>query len=302
MIGIKKLHEAIRSGDFLNFLDGLADYEECLRLSFQKPIANKVAKYKSKLAVISWQKHEKNIHQAVTKSLQDFVPIADIIMPESGLKGVYFCLGDSGGSLQIAGSIYYKEKDWAANADFCAEYDEENSILDEISDLFRHEDIEREYIETVEYFFIAFVLYRLMHSTKVPNNMVNAGVSLGYSDGDELIIGHFQNGNFIGEIKVVNEHEKPSSAPALMLHSVEERGDLWDYLRRNYYRYLKTEGLEDSFIRLGEAEAERICVLYEDTIFVNKCGKCNFIKMTPEASLCLNCGDFSSPLPQHKKA
>jgi len=279
-------------------MDVLVDYEEYLHLSFQKPIANSIKERKNKLSIVSWQKYENKLREAVIESLQKFTPVAaNNVMPESGLNGVYFCLGDNGGVLQIAGSIYYNEKDWAANADFYAECDGACSILEEISELLRSEDLEREYIETIEYFFISFVLYRLMHNIDVHDNLANAGISLGYSDGDELIIGHFQNCNFVGELKVINEHEKPSGElfEPVLINRIAKRGALWDYLHRNYYRYLKEVGQEDNFIRFGEAEAERICEQYKNTIFVNRCIKCDFIKMTPKASLCLNCSDFNSP-------
>ena len=132
-----------------------------------------------------------------------------------------------------------------------------------------------------------------MYTLDVPDVLANAGIALGYSDGDELILGHFQNCNFVGELRITKEYDKQFSAP--IVRSFAERGALWNYLQHNYYRYLKAEGLEDRFIMLGEAEAERICALYKNIIFVNKCNKCNFIKMTPKARLCQNCGDFTPP-------
>ncbi len=53
---------------------------------------------------------------------------------------------------------------------------------------------------------------------------------MGYSDGDELIFGHFSNGTFIKNIQIIpnGDYKSPSTAPEIVLPPTEPRGAVWE--------------------------------------------------------------------------
>lgn len=216
-----------------------------------------------------------------------------------GLKGLYFSLGDDGRSLSIGGSIYYNEIDWAANADF---YQQEDAweTLDPLIDTLTEQRLPREIIKYIVLLFLSYILLKTLSEFQ-PNYLIkNAGVVVGFCNGDELILGHFKDGQFTNKVKFIEDgkYELPSSAPIINIQS-EPIGPLWHYIHWNFRDFLKEQNLYLDFIKLGEQGAESLCKAYPKELFVNRCLKCSFIKKTPKASLCLNCGDFSPSLFTH---
>jgi hypothetical protein len=124
--------------------------------------------------------------------------------------------------------------------------------------------------------------------------MANAVIAFGYSDGDELILGHFNNGKFIQNIKVIENgyYANPSTAPVIE-YEVKDRGILWDYLRSNYSQLLKELELWDHLSQGDEEEATKIAHEFADLIFLNYCQLCGNIKKTPRARYCLKCDNFT---------
>lgn len=233
----------------------------------------------------------------VEQALNNLKPI-DINdkIPMSGLKGVYFCVGYKALTLNIGGSLYFQEEDWAANAEFSPENEHEiGGALDEVYSLLDVEILSSELMEKIIYGFIVAALLHSLPKMRLPVFFKNTGFVTGYSSGDELILGEFRNGIFFKKIKCIEDGDygTPSSVAETPYKAIEQRGPLWDYLHHNYQQLMKENDLFDAFILLGEKEAEKISLQYKQDILINRCQICNFIKKTPKARLCLGCGDFN---------
>jgi hypothetical protein len=210
------------------------------------------------------------------------------------LKGVHFCLADDARHFSLHGSIYYNEEDWAANADYG--YSDDMNLLTELSDELIAMKLDPQLVQDIVYIFTAFVLLKTLRTSN--NSMqaiANVGLALSYCDGDYLILGDFVNHLFRENIKIISEYENPSTAPVRVSKPTAPCGDLWEYLKFNYAKFLQEQGLIERFLEFGEAEAQRISECFKDQLFINECPICGNIKKTPRARLCLKCGDFTFP-------
>jgi hypothetical protein len=257
------------------------------------------------LEQISWGDYQARLKSNIEKSLFEFEAEArddgDEI-PSSGLKGIYFCLGGDCMTLSIGGSLYFNEADWAGNAKFYLSERNERAIIMDIAD--KIEQLTTKEIESIIYLFVAFTLLDLLKEVKNIPHLISTGIAMGFSDGDELILGYFKNAEFVLDIQVIKNgvYKNPSSAEELqILRTRKPTGPLWEYIRHNYTDLLRKNGLYLKLDCGGEEEAERIAVEYRQHIFINKCRKCGNIKKTPVATQCLNCMDFSPPKPYYPK-
>lgn len=254
----------------------------------------------SKALDLPWEDYQASLSDSVLQSLNNFKKtkgqISDTFISSEGLKGIYFSLGDDGLSLSIGGSLYYNESDWAANADF---YPEKSENIDRLFLLISKNLIlfrlDKKTISELLYLFSAFTINKTMQLAENITEIANAGIVLGYSDGDELILGHFVKNKFIANLSVVEngDYEKPSTVEFFKETSFEPRGPIWSYLHSNYRRLIEEKGLGELFNHGGEVEAEKLSKEFETIFFINRCKKCGSIKKTPKANLCLYCGDFS---------
>ncbi|MBU1927345.1 MAG: DUF1629 domain-containing protein [Pseudomonadota bacterium] len=78
-------------------------------------------------------------------------------------------------------------------------------------------------------------------------------------------------------------------------HPSTPRGDVWNYINRNYKRYLLENDLFEEFSQEGEDVAEKIAEQHKDGIFLNRCPNCGNLKITPKAKVCLKCGESHEP-------
>lgn len=265
----------------------------------------------NKISLCPWNDYQEQFLSFIVTALTNPIPsqdeLQDSILPK--LKGVYFCLGDDGRYFSIHGSLYYNEIDWAANADFDFTSAKEDDFLQYLSEeltpfLQQHpkallnSSADTQPLTDLIYLFSAFTILKAMETINNNPYIANASIAMGYSDGgDELIFGHFSNGKFIKNIQIVPDghYETPSSAPTVVIEPIEPRGPLWKYLQHNYSKLIKGLGLMEQFIKCGEDEAERISKVFQDYLVINRCSRCQFIKKTPRARLCLNCGEFLPP-------
>jgi hypothetical protein len=247
-----------------------------------------------KILQLPWPDAQTKLTALIVESLTHWIVINETPVPEEGLKGVYFCLGYEGAYLDICGSLYFNETDWAANADFSPRDNGEEilQLMLYLSSNLLSIPLPSNKITDLMYLFVAFVINKAMEQAGNIDAIAHAGISLGFNDGDELILGHFVNKKFVQDIKIIDSYENPSTDPEYEPIVLEPRGDLWHYLQHNYSAFIKEQGLADLFIYNGEQEAERILETFKKDIFVNHCAQCNFIKKTPKAQLCLNCGAF----------
>jgi hypothetical protein len=246
-----------------------------------------------KILQLLWSDAQTKLITLIIESLKHWIGINEMIVPEEGLKGVYFCLGYEGAYLDIGGSLYFNETDWAANADFDLRDGEEiRQLMFHFSSNLLSLPLPSNKTTDLMYLFVAFVINKAMERADNIDAIAHAGISLGFNDGDELILGHFVNKKFVQDIKIIDSYENPSTAPEYEPVAVEPRGDLWHYLQHNYLAFIKEQGLAEPFTCNGEEEAKRILEAFKKDIFVNHCAQCNFIKKTPKAQLCLNCGAF----------
>jgi hypothetical protein len=103
----------------------------------------------------------------------------------------------------------------------------------------------------------------------------------------------YKNG-CMGSHKLARDAES-STAPVQVSKPTAPCGDLWEYLKFNYAKFLQEQGLFERFLEFGETEAQRISECFKDLLFINECPLCGNIKKTPRARLCLKCGDFTFP-------
>lgn len=280
----KKARESVlKSKNFIDFVSDL--YPHIID-------AHKIVKE------IGWNDFQAELRKSIKESLLTFNVEAKAFgnkIPASGFKGIYFCLGDDCRSLAIGGSYYFNEEDWAANAEIYAEHPDDYEIVHRLS--CELEGFAREEEESIIYLFVAYTLvHLLMEGCNIPF-LINTGIAIGYSDGDEVILGNFENSKFIPGIKLIKDgnYKTPSSAPKIETMRTNT-GPLWEYLRHNYSQFLREHNLYHKLEEGGEEEAEKMAKKYKNDLFINKCRKCSFIKMTPSARQCLNCMDFCDPV------
>ena len=254
------------------------------------------------LSAFPWDHYQKKLSALISASFNDFknmqsttTPITFI--PPEGLKGIYFCLGDDGCSLVIAGSLYFNETDWAANADFDLDTDEITQTLNNLLKQLTVFSLNANQISELMYLFMAFTINKALKMVQSILEIAHAGIVVGYSDGDELILGYFAENRFIEQISVVENghYDSPSTFKEPFRIPFKPRGAIWDYLKLNYNSFIKEQGLEDQFTQDGEQAAKSISEKFKEHIFINQCKKCGTIKKRPKANLCLGCGDFSEP-------
>ena len=189
----------------------------------------------------------------------------DLDQPIS-LKGVYICLADDASTLTVAGSLYFDEEDWAANADF---YSDDYDLCDRISNIREQLDdalrdiIEEKYIEYIVFGYLAYLCYIYLPSLNLIEVMKNSGFSIGYSDGGEVTIGSYHNGVFVSnliDIEVVGYSKKPNINDSIKLE-YSSRGALWEYLHWNYEDVISEAELLGQFYKDGEEGARKITLL-----------------------------------------
>ena len=281
----EKIEEASKKTNFLDFLKEVwkEDSHQLSRLEFLTE---------------DWKTIEEALSTAIKNGLNSLkTDTSNLTVPDAGLKGVYFCLGDDARSLDISGSLYYNEMDWAGNSDFYGDTGDVWKILDTLIDNLKEHGVNHTTSEYVVFLLMSYLVLKTLPDFPTSYLLKNAGMAIGFSDGDELLLGYFCDGKFTRDIKLVEngEYENPASFTIEIAH-FEPRGPLWEYIQHNFTSFLTEHNLYDDFMALGEKEATRICQAYPKELFVNRCAKCDFIKKTPKASLCLGCGDFSPPL------
>ena len=255
----------------------------------------------TKLLSLSWEEHintSRTYLQNALNSLERTISLeTKEPPPPESLKGVYFCLEDDARALTIAGSMYFDEEDWAANADF---YSDDCELCDRITNLRKQLDnalgeiIEEKHIEYLIFSYLAYLCYNFLPSLHLSKVLKNSGIAIGYSDGDEITIGSFYNGTFVPnlvDVEIVG-YSKPSSVTEPAKLEFASRGPLWEYLFWNYKDVISEAGLLDQFYIGGEEGAKQIGQSLQNKIYINACQKCGHIKKTPRARLCLGCGDF----------
>ena len=219
---------------------------------------------------------------------------------EGQIKGIYFCLHDDVTDLCLAGSLYFDEEDWAANADY---YPDEINLSDQIRNLRVHLDdllddvLDNQYIEFLVYSYLVYACFFIFPTLNVGKFFTEVGVAIGYSDGDEIGVGSFKDGLFTPDITDIQTigYSKPSSVVPVIVSDFLPRGPLWEY---TYRPFLSQKGLMDSFGFDGEGGAQKISQMFQKDIYINTCHLCGHIKKTPRARLCLACGNFADlPTP-----
>lgn len=251
----------------------------------------------AKILEIPWETYQAQISEQIInalRSLKDTDGLDKVKLPKNGLKGIYFCIGYDALSLDICGSLYYNEKDWAANAGFYPEINVETVMKIIEKDLILL-NLNKQITKDMICCFMLFTINQSMSGAGNIEEVVNAGIAFGYSDGDELILGKNINGIFTNDIKIIHngEYEMPSTAPMIEHIPIKTHGEIWAYLIHNYFAVIKSQGLADRFTKGGEEDAIEIAEECGDIIFINRCKICANIKKTPRAKLCLKCGDRS---------
>lgn len=111
--------------------------------------------------------------------------------PPEWLKGVYLCL-PSGTiyNINLGGSLYFAETDWAANADFYLTYEYEKFYyFDKLYHLLEDKfpEISYDFLEALSYCFLAYILARLLPLMNPGKVLRNAAIAIGYSGGMERL-------------------------------------------------------------------------------------------------------------------
>ncbi|MBY0273411.1 MAG: hypothetical protein K2X02_08435 [Alphaproteobacteria bacterium] len=266
----------------------------------------------SKIQTLPWQEYYEILARYIEETI-DSLPNTRTVdntkeFPSEGLVGLYFCIGDDGRSFCLCGSLYFDEEDWAAQADYYPEHECLEKIYiklrDQVEDLLYIEEDKRyllseEKIEELFFSFSAYLIFNCMKNVSNKQPISNTGIALGYSHGNEIILGNFSKGIFLPNIKYVDDvgYTKPPREFPTLITKIVERGPIWDYVHFNYGDLLKEENLLDKFYAFGEVAAKEIVDEMGSKIFVNYCRKCGNIKKTPRARLCLQCGDFVEDVP-----
>lgn len=253
-----------------------------------------------KIEGVSWNHYQTTLSNIITKEFQSFKVTKSCsdktsFIPSAGVKGVYFCLGDDGYSLSISGSLYVNESDWAANAEFypqAVEYPDK--IFHHISKELISHNINETDITYILFLFTLFTICKVMPKLENIPEVKNALIVLGYSDGDEFILGKFTESKFELNINVNPDgaYEHPSTAISLPVKTII-RGEYYDYLKHNYMPLIRANGLAEQLYNGGEVEAINIFNQLKDHLFINICSRCGSLKKTPRARLCLTCHDFT---------
>lgn len=253
------------------------------RLSKNVALINKISLFSQKLV------------QHTLQGLQNLTS-DDELLPESGLKGVFFCQGDDGLSISIGGSLYAHEEDWAANATFYSNIDDMGC---EFIDL---EEILNGTMNTEEAYFLLrmisiFSIHKALNEAPRMKETLNTTMVVGECSGDEIILGYTLNGIFHKKIRIIKDgnYNKPSTCPQKPETPSKPTGPLWSYMQHNYLSLIREKGLAEYFIEEGEAAAREIARRYKLDFCINRCPLCEHIKKTPRARLCLNCGNWSEP-------
>jgi hypothetical protein len=154
---------------------------------------------------LSWEEYQDFLSKQIIGVLNNFKNIVSIDkknrIPKEGLKGIYFCVGDNALSLDIAASLYFNEADWAANADFYQHIDQK--MINEIAFKLKRLNLEEKTIANILCCFLVYVINRSLKKIENISELSNTGIAFGYSDGDELILGHFENGKFVENITII---------------------------------------------------------------------------------------------------
>jgi hypothetical protein len=164
-------------------------------------------------ANLPWAEYQEVLTYYIVRSVNDFKKFKTISpepsIPEAGLKGVYFCIGDDGHSFSVGGSLYFDEEDWAANADFYPESEEASSLLQHIAasitPQLRRWEINYSIVLEIMYIFSAFTIFHALKKLENIQEISNCGMAMGCSGGGELTLGHFVNGKFKEEIIIVED-------------------------------------------------------------------------------------------------
>lgn len=250
------------------------------------------------IKLLPWDDFQKIHSEYISVGLNNLKQLPNLSPEDKELKtinGVFFCLADDAMHFSIHGSYYYNEIDWSANATYF--FQDDSELYKQISDILISQKIDNVMREDILYLFSVFTILKILRSIQHVPDIANAGVTLGYSDGDMLVFGQFINQTFHEDIDLVEDDyiDKPSTAPEYVPKLTAARGNLWDYLRSYHLCFIQRQGLEDRFWQLGEEEAERIYAEYKNEIFVNQCPHCGNIKKTSQGKLCLRCKVSSIP-------
>lgn len=192
---IKQIQDALNQNFFIDFLRVVTPfYEHDIHCHLLEDIHWDVTQKKLQQFIITALNHltDKNQHP-----------------PSEPIKGVYCCLADDGMHFSIHGSLYYREDDWAANAD----YDylvTDDEFLNALSITLVSVGLNNKQgeIDFIMCLFAVFVLFKTLHIMPyITQNIADAGIAIGYCDGDILELGHFSGNQFIEQIALVENGE-----------------------------------------------------------------------------------------------
>jgi hypothetical protein len=175
-------------------------FVECLKNTMNMQDGNNVLK-------LPWDNYQKILSDSIEKSLDGFKTCTSSHdIPLEGLKGNFCWLVNNGSFHSLGGSLYFNEEDLAANAEFDPEGKNTHfELFKEIVKNLKEEKINEKEIEQINSIFSCFTIYKTIENIKVSNEIANAGIAVGYSDGPEVILGYFKNKEFISDFKIT-EH------------------------------------------------------------------------------------------------
>lgn len=131
-----------------------------------------------------------------------------------------------------------------------------------------------------------FLLFDVLSSLKSNIKVNNIDISVILDNKISISLGKYYEGNFYKQVEIID---------SIKLIRI---GPLYSYIRQNYSRILCDHEGQD-LDSIGEAFALKLCKKYRAEIFVNVCSDCGYVKRTPRANLCLNCGLFLRPLKKY---
>lgn len=267
----------------------------------------------SELQSLPWEECSRKIAGCIEEIADNFPETRgndeDLEFPPEGLTGLYFCLGDDARSLCLCGSSFFDEEDWAAQADYYPEHEFLEKWCSELRDLVEDalymEEKKSSLLseaETDDVFFclLAHIIFHSMKNMSNKQALLNTGIAVGYSSGNEFMLGNFVNGTFCVKFRDFQEegYTKPPREFPTIVKETPERGPVWSYVHTNYRELLKEEKLLDQFYTLDESGAKEIASKLRSQMLINTCQLCGNIKKTPRARLCLQCGDFTEEYPK----
>ena len=157
---------------------------------------------------VNWDEKASMIIPEITKPLYQIKQWEScefgVKVPNEGLKGIYFWIGDRDFLNSFQGSLYFNEDDWAANAHFSPGECETYYVFESVADSLDYLDISEDKIEEIMVSFSVYTILRALNKClKIPE-ILNAAMVIGYSSGDELVLGEFIEGRFFQNLTLID--------------------------------------------------------------------------------------------------